>query len=70
MAGLDETGRFSQPPEIDARDISWADPNLADAMSELQKTDVKVDSPWLAAAFLTRHVTSLLEFISVFSCVF
>jgi hypothetical protein len=58
MAGLDETGRFSQPtPEIDSRDISWADPNLADAMSELQKTDVKVDSPWLAAAFLTRHDT-------------
>lgn len=56
MAGLDETGRFSQPtPEINSRDISWADPNLADAMSELQKTDVKVDSPWLAAAFLTRH---------------
>ena len=70
MAGL-ETERFSEPtPEIDSRHISWADPKLADAMSELQKADVKVDSPWLAAAFLTRHDTRLLEFISDVLCVF
>eukprot|EP00438_Fugacium_kawagutii_P030031 Skav201327 [mRNA] locus=scaffold1389:11211:12863:+ [translate_table: standard] len=35
--------------------ISWTDPRLADAMSQLQKTGVVVDSPWLAAAFLKRH---------------
>eukprot|EP00435_Cladocopium_sp_Y103_P058218 s241_g20.t1 len=50
MAGPDETGRFSQEPtpESDSRDISWADPNLADAMSELQKTDVKARNKILA----------------------
>lgn len=39
--------------------ISWMDPRLADAMSQLQKTGVVVDSPWLAAAFLKRHEPGL-----------